>query len=114
MMKFFLINFFVTLTAYGLISFVYPSEGTVLPRICLMWGAPFLGTLVAWWVTRVLLPGRALGAHALAIYTLSGIYCLVYRQKAILDTLQYVTTAYLIPGAILALLGGFFCKCVVK
>jgi hypothetical protein len=114
MMKFFLINFFVTLIAYGLISFVYPSEGTVLPRICLMWGAPLLGTLVAWWITRVLLLGRALGAHALAIYTLSGIYCLVYHQKAIMDTLQYVTTAYFVPGAILALLGGIFGKCVVK
>jgi hypothetical protein len=113
-MKFFLINFFVTLIAYGLVSFVYPSGGTFLPRICLMWGAPLLGTLVAWWVTRVFLPGRALGAHALAIYTLSGIYCLVYHQKAILDTLQYVTTAYFIPGAILALLGGIFCRCVFQ
>ena len=114
MMKFFLINFLVTLIAYGLVTFVYPSEGTVLPRICLIWGAPLLGTLVAWWVTKVIWPGRALGAHALAIYTLSGIYCLVYHQKAILDTLQYVTTAYFIPGAILALLGGILCKCVVK
>jgi hypothetical protein len=114
MMKFFLINFLVTLIAYGLVTFVYPSEGTVLPRICLIWGAPLLGTLVAWWVTKFIWPGRALGAHALAIYTVSGIYCLVYHQKAILDTLQYVTTAYFIPGAILALLGGVFCKCVVK
>ena len=114
MRKFFLINFLVTLSAYGLITFVYPSEGTVLPRICLMWGAPLLGTLVAWRGTRVLWPGRALGAHALAIYMLSGIYCLVYHQRAILDTLQYVTTAYFIPGAILALLGGILCKWVVK
>jgi hypothetical protein len=113
-MRFFLVNFLVTLIAYGLISFVYPSEGTVLPRICLIWGTPLLGTLIAWRVTRVLLPGTALGAHALAIYTVSGIYCLVYHQKAILDTLQYVTTAYFLPGAILALLGGILCKCVIK
>jgi hypothetical protein len=85
-MRFFLINFLVTLIAYGLISFVYPSEGTGLPRIWLVWGSPLLGTLVAWWVTKVLFPGRALGAHALAIYTVSGVYCLVYQQKAILDT----------------------------
>jgi hypothetical protein len=113
-MRFFLINFLVTLIAYGLISFVYPSEGAGLPRICLMWGSPLLGTLVAWWMTRILLPGRALGAHALAMYMVSGIYCLVYQQKAILDTVQYVTTAYFIPGAILALLGGIFCKRVIK
>jgi hypothetical protein len=113
-MKFFLINFLVTLLAYGLTSFFYPSEGTVLPRICLLWGAPFLGTLVAWWVTRVLFFGKALGAQALAIYTVSVIYCLFYHQKAILDTFQYVTTAYFIPGAILALLGGIFCKSVMK
>jgi hypothetical protein len=113
-MRFFLINFLVTLIAYGLISFVYPSEGTGLPRIWLVWGSPLLGTLVAWWVTKVLFPGRALGAHALAIYTVSGVYCLVYQQKAILDTLQYVTTAYFAPGAILALLGGIFCKRVIK
>ena len=113
-MKFFLINFLITLIAYGLVTFVYPSEGTVVPRICLIWGAPLLGTLVTWWMTKVIWPGRALGAHALAIYTLSGIYCLVYHQKAILDTLQYVTSTYFIPGAILALLGGILCKCVVK
>src|SRR4029077_3182051 len=82
MIKFFLINFLVTLIAYGLIIFVYPSEGTVLPRICLMWGAPSVGTLVAWWLTRLLLPGRALGAHALAIFTVNGIYWLPHPPKA--------------------------------
>src|ERR1700761_8162130 len=30
-MRFFLTNFLVTLSAYGLTSFVYPSEATVLP-----------------------------------------------------------------------------------
>jgi hypothetical protein len=113
-MRFFLINFLVTLIAYGLTIFAYPGEGTVLPRICLIWGAPLVGTMVAWWVTRVSLLGRAMAAQALAIYTVSGIYCLVHHQKAILDTLQYVTTAYFIPGAILALLGGFIGKCVIK
>jgi hypothetical protein len=113
-MRFFLINFLVTLTAYGLTIFVYPSEGTVLPRICLIWGSPLLGTMVAWWVTRVSLLGKALGAQALAIYTVSGLYCLVHHQKAILDTLQYVTSAYFIPGAILAFLAGIFGKCVIK
>ena len=113
-MKFFLINLVVTLIAYGLTIFVYPSEGTVLPRICLIWGAPLLGTMIAWRVTRVLLLGRALGAQALAIYTVSGIYCLVYHQRAILDTLQYVTTSYFIPGAFLALLGGIICRHVIK
>jgi hypothetical protein len=113
-MKFFLINYAVTLIAYGLTSFVYPGEGTVLPRIFLIWGVPLLGTVVAALLTRVLLLGRALAAQALAICTVSGIYCLVYHQKAILDTLQYVTTTYFIPGALLALLGGIFGKRVVK
>ena len=113
-MKFFLINFLVALIAYGLTIFVYPGEGTVLPRICLMWGAPILGTMVAWWVTRVSLLGRALGAQALAIYSVSGIYCLVDHQKAIFDTLQYVTIAYFLPGAILALLWGIFAKWGVR
>jgi hypothetical protein len=112
-MKFFLINFFVTLISYGLTLFVYPGEGTVLPRICLMWGAPTLGTMVACWVTRVSLPGKALGAQALAIYSVSGIYCLVHHQKAIFDTLQYVTIAYFLPGAILALLWGMIAKWVI-
>jgi hypothetical protein len=111
-MKFFLINFSVTLIAYGLTSFVYPGEGTVLPRICLMWGAPILGTMVSWWVTRASMLARAFAAQALAIYTVSGIYCLLYRQKAIFDTLQYVTIAYFLPGAILALLWGVFAKWV--
>jgi hypothetical protein len=113
-MKYFLVNFLVTLIAYGLTSFVYPSEGTFLPRICLLWGAPILGTMVAWWVTSVSLLARAFAAQALAIYTVSGIYCFVYRQKAIFDTLQYVTIAYFIPGAILALLVGIFGKSVIR
>jgi hypothetical protein len=112
-MKFFLVNFLVTLIAYGLTSFVYPSEGTVLPRICLLWGAPILGTIVACWMTRISLLGKAFAAQALAIYTVSGIYCLVYRQKAIFDTLQYVTIAYFLPGAILALVWGIFAKWVI-
>jgi hypothetical protein len=111
-MKFFLINCLVTLIAYGLTSFVYPAEGTFIPRICLMWGAPILGTMVAWWLTRVALLARAFAAQALAIYTVSGIYCLLYRQKAIFDTLQYVTITYFLPGAILALLWAIFARWV--
>jgi len=109
-MRFFLTNFLVTLGAYGLTSFVYPSEATVVPRICLMWAAPVLGTLAALFVTRVSLLGRALGAEALAMYTVIGIYCLVYHQKALIDTLQYVTIAYFLPGAVSALLVGIFAK----
>jgi hypothetical protein len=81
-MKFFLTNFLVTLSAYGLIIFVYPSEAIVVPRICLMWAAPVLGTLAALLVTRISLPGHAFGAEALAIYTITGIYCVVYHQGA--------------------------------
>jgi len=44
----------------------------------------------------------------------SGIYCVVYDEKAILDTLQYVTIAYFLPGAILALLLGIFAKFFIK
>jgi|HubBroStandDraft_6_1064221.scaffolds.fasta_scaffold896467_2 hypothetical protein len=109
-MKFFLTNFLVTLGAYGLISFVYPTEATVVPRICLMWAAPILGTLAALLVTRVSFPGRALGAAALAMYTVSAIYCLFYHKQALIDTLQYVTTAYFLPGAFLALLVSIFAK----
>ena len=113
-MKFFLTNFLVTLSAYGLISFAYPSEAVVVPRICLMWAAPVFGTLAALLVTRVSLLGRAFGAEALAIYTVTSIYCVVYHQGAILDTLQYVTIAYFLPGAMLALLVGVFAKRILR
>ena len=43
-----------------------------------------------------------------------GIYCVVYHQGAILDTLQYVTIAYFLPGAMLALLVGVFAKRILK
>ena len=112
-MKFFLINFLVTLGAYGLISFVYPSEATVMPRFCLMWTAPILGTLAALFVTRVSFPGRALGAGALAMYTIGGVYYVVYLKQALLDTMQYVTTAYFLPGAFLALLASIFAKYIL-
>jgi hypothetical protein len=113
-MRFFLTNFLVTLSAYGLITFVYPSESVVVPRICLMWAAPVLGTLAALVVTRVSLLGRAFGAEALAIYTMTGIYCVIYHQGAILDNLQYVTIAYFLPGATLALLVGVFAKRILR
>jgi hypothetical protein len=113
-MRFFLTNFLVTLSAYGLISFVYPSEAMVVPRICLMWAAPVVGTLVALWVTRVSLLGRAFAAEALAIYLFTSVYCVVYHQRAILDTLQYVTIAYFLPGAMLALLVGVFAKRILR
>jgi len=44
------------------------------------------------------------------MYTVIGIYCLVYHQKALIDTLQYVTIAYFLPGAVSALLVGIFAK----
>jgi hypothetical protein len=113
-MRFFLTNFLVTLSAYGLISFVYPGEATVVPRICLMWAAPVFGTLAALLVTRVSLLGRAFGAEALAIYTITSVYCVVYHQGAILDTLQYVTIVYFLPGATMALLVGVFAKRILR
>jgi hypothetical protein len=109
-MRFFLTHFVVTLTAYGLISFLYPSQEFFIPSIYLMWTAPILGTLAALIVSRVSLLGHALGAQALALYIVSGIYSIVYHDKAIIDTLQYVTIAYFLPGAILALLVGIFGK----
>jgi hypothetical protein len=113
-MRFFLTNFLVTLGAYGLTTFVYPGEATVVPRICFMWSAPMLGTLAALFLTRVSLLWPALGAEALALVIVTGIYCLVYHQTALIDTLQYVTVAYFLPGAIPALLVGLFAKHLLK
>ena len=58
--------------------------------------------------------GCAFGAEALAIYTITGVYCVVYHQGAILDTLQYVTIVYFLPGAMMALLVGVFAKRILK
>jgi hypothetical protein len=111
-MKYFLTNFLVTLSAYGLTSFVYPSEGSL--RIYLMWAAPILGTLIALFVTRASLLGLTVGAAAIAMYTVSGIYCIVDHEKTIIDTLQYVTIAYFLPGTTLALLVGVLAKCIIR
>jgi hypothetical protein len=113
-MRFFLSNFLVTLGAYGLTTFVYPVEATVVPRICFMWSAPMLGTMAALFLTRVFLPWPALGAEALALVFVTGIYCLLYHQTTLIDTLQYVTVAYFLPGAIPALLVGLFAKHLLK
>ena len=113
-MRFFLTNFLITLSAYGVISFIYPSEATVVPRICLMWSAPTLGTLTALFVTRVSLLWLAFAAEALALFIVTGIYCVVYHQTALIDTLQYVIIAYFLPGAILALLLGIFAKHILN
>ena len=113
-MRFFLSNFLVTLGAYGLTTFVYPGEATVVPRICFMWSAPIMGTMAALFLTRVFLPWPALGAEALALVIVTGIYCLLYHQTALIDTLQYVTVAYFLPGAIPALLVGLFAKHLLK
>jgi hypothetical protein len=112
-MGFFLTNFLVTLTVYGLTSFFYPN-GAVIPRICLLWAAPVIGTLVASLVTRKSRLGHALVAEALAIYAMSGFYCLVYQQKAIVETMKWVTSAYFLPGAILALLAGLLAKWILR
>jgi hypothetical protein len=113
-MRFFITNFLVTLGAYGLTTFVYPGEGTVVPRICFMWSAPMLGTLAALFLTRVSLPWSAFGAEALALVIVTGIYCLVYHQTALIDTLQYVSLAYFLPGAIPALLVNLLAKHLLK
>jgi hypothetical protein len=112
-MGFFLTNFIVTLSAYAFTSFVYPSQATIVPRICLMWASPVLGVLIASLLTRVALLGSAFGAQALAMYIVSGIYCLVYHEKTPIETLQYVTTAYFLPGAAMAFLAGIFTKRVL-
>jgi hypothetical protein len=109
-MRFFLTHFVVTLSVYGLTCFLCPSEEFVIPSLYLMWAAPILGTLAALIVTRVSLLVQALGAQALALYIVSVSYSVVYHDKAIIDTLQYVTTAYFLPGAILALLVGILAK----
>jgi hypothetical protein len=113
-MRFFWTNFVVTLSAYGLTFFLYPAGATVVPRILLLWAAPILGTLAGSSVARATLLGAALEAEALAFYTVIGLYCVVYYQKSIIDTLQYVTTAYFLPGALLALLVGIFAKCIIS
>ena len=112
-MRFFLTNFIGTLSAYAFTSFVYPSQATIVPRICLMWASPVFGTLIASLLTRVALLGSAFGAQALAMYIVNGIYCLVYHEKTPIETLQYVTTAYLLPGALLAFCTGIFAKRVL-
>jgi hypothetical protein len=108
-MRFFLTNFIITLSAYAFTSFVYPSQA-IVPRICLMWASPVLGVLVASLLTRIASLGSAFGAQALAMYIVSGIYCLVYHEKTPIDTLQYVTTAYFLPGAVTAFWAGIFSK----
>ena len=112
-MRFFLTNFIFTLSAYAFTSFVYPSQATIVPRICLIWASPVFGTLITSFLTRVALLGSAFGAQALAIYIVSGIYCLVYHEKAPIETLQYVTTAYFLPGAVMAFCTGIFVKRVL-
>jgi SNF family Na+-dependent transporter len=86
----------------------------MVPRIGLMWAAPILGTLVASLVARVSLLRSALGAQALAVYTVCSIYCLVHREGKIIDTLQYVTMIYFLPGAMLALLIGLLMKWIFQ
>jgi hypothetical protein len=66
-MRFFLTHFVVTLSTYGLTSFLYPSEEFVIPSKYVMWAAPILGTLAALIVTRVSSLVHALGAQALAL-----------------------------------------------
>jgi hypothetical protein len=107
-MRFFLTNFLVTLIAYGLTSFVYPSQSMIVPRICLIWAAPLAGTLAGLVLIRVLPLGSAFAAEALAIYIVTGTYCVVYHEKAPIDTLQYVTFSYFLPGALIALVVGSF------
>ena len=113
-MRFFLANFLVTLSVYGFTSFWYPAGATIVPRIVLIWAAPILGTLVASLVTRASWLRIALGAQALAIYMVCAIYCVIFHERAILDTLQYVTTIYFLPGAMLALLVGLLVKVVLR
>jgi hypothetical protein len=112
--RFFLTNLVGTMSAYGLIIFVYPDDATVLPRIFLLWAAPLFGMLAALWITRISLPGLSFGAQILAMYAVISIYCVVYPQKAIIDTLQYVTLAYFLPGAIVALIAGLIARCVMR
>jgi hypothetical protein len=112
-MRFFLANFIVTLGAYAFTGFVYPSRATLMPRICLMWASPVLGMLIASFLTRVALLRSAFGAQALAMFIVTGLYCLVYHEKTPIDTLQYVTTAYFLPGAVVAFWVGLFAKRVL-
>lgn len=109
-MRFFFINFIVTLSAYAFTSFVYSTQAIIVPRICLMWASPVLGMLIASFLTRVAFLGSAFAAQALAMYIVSAIYCLVYHEKTPVETLQYVTTAYFLPGAIIAFFAGIFTK----
>jgi hypothetical protein len=113
-MRFFVTNLLVTLGAYAFTTFVYPGEATFLPRICLMWAAPIVGTLAAIILTRVSLAIPALGAAALAMSTVSGLYCAIYHVKAILETLQWFAIAYFLPGAILTLVVALLAKSIVR
>jgi hypothetical protein len=113
-MRFFVTNLLVTLGAYAFTTFVYPGEATFLPRICLMWAAPIVGTLAAIILTRVSLAIPALGATALAMSMVSGLYCANYHVKAISETLQWFAIAYFLPGAILTLVVALLAKSIVR
>jgi hypothetical protein len=43
----------------------------------------------------------------------TGFYCLVYHEKTPIETLLYFTTAYFLPGAVLAFFAGIFTKRLV-
>jgi hypothetical protein len=113
-MRFLGTNLLVTLVAYAFTTFVYPGEATFLPRICLMWAAPTVGTLAAIILTRVSLALPAFGAAALAMSVVSGLYCVVFHVKAISETLQWFAIAYFLPGAILALVIALLAKFIVR
>ena len=113
-MRFLVTNLLVTLGAYAFTTFVYPGEAIFLPRICLMWAAPTVGTLAAIFLTRVSLALPAFGAAALAMSMVSGLYCVFFHVKAISETLQWFAIAYFLPGAILAFVIALLAKFIVR
>jgi hypothetical protein len=75
-----------------------------------MWASPLLGTLVALYSTGIFPLGVAFGAEALAMYSVTAFYCAVYHERKPIETLQYVTLTYFLPGAVIAFLLGSFAK----
>jgi hypothetical protein len=115
-LKFLLVNFLITLCALGLewllINFAQSRgamHGLFGLFVVLVWAAPILGTLMAFFLTRTFLPALSFVANTLASYV-------ILIPNAIIDadpeygssvSLVVGTIIFFLPGALLALLAGF-------
>ena len=115
-LKFFLVNFLITLCAFGLewLLIDFAQSRGAMPGlfwlfVVLVWAAPILGTLLAFSLTRTFLPALSFVANTLSSY-------LILIPNAIMDadpesgfsgSMVVGTIIFFLPGALLALLAGF-------